>query len=133
MKYTAFSPEKLRAILEERGLTERSLAKILYGESTHQGMKSILTKNIRVQKLIDICNALETSPESLFDTEEDGDFPNNSGELNKTIPTLPPSRIQLLRQEIDGLKMLIKEKDARINDLKQALDTIAALGQITDK
>ena len=58
MKYVAFNINNLKAILESRNLSERDLAKMMYGPKTHQTFQSIFTKSFGIQKLLVVCNVL---------------------------------------------------------------------------
>lgn len=131
MRYVAFSLDKLRTILKERGLRDRDLVKLMYGEKSHQTFQSIFTKTFGVKKLIDACNALDIPMDSLFDTIEDtGNFPNITGSYNNVNSTVINNDLASLKSENEALKMLIKEKDSRIEDLKRNLDKVIELAQL---
>lgn len=124
MRYISFSLKKLQAILQERGLKERDLVKMLYSEKSHQTFQTIFTKTIGVKKLIDICNALNLNMDSLFEiTYEENEVPiitgNNTPKLVKEL--------ERIKSENETLKLLIKEKDSHIEDLKNNFERVVEL------
>ncbi len=130
MKYIAFSLDKLRTILDGRGLKDRDLVKMMYGAESHQTFKSIFTKQFGWQKLVDVCNALNISMDELFEISSDSaQFPNIQGNFNNVNSTVINHDIASLQSENDTLKLLIKEKDLRIEDLKRNLDKVIELAQ----
>ena len=116
--------------MKERGLKDRDLVKLMYGDKSHQTFQTIFTKAFGVKKLIDACNALDIPMDSLFETVgETSDFPNITGNFNNVNSTVINSDITSLKSENETLKMLIKEKDARIEDLKKNIDKLIELIQ----
>ena len=137
MKYGKFDKEKLMSILKSKGLSPRDLAKLMYGKDTHQTFKTIFTPSFGWQKLVDVCNALDISMDALFETEEQkSDIPSITGNNNNIYSTVINQDYAALKSENESLKMLIKEKDFRIDDLKKNLDMVIKLaqqGQDSDK
>ena len=137
MKYIAFSLERLRTILRERGLKDRDLVKLLYTKDSHQTFDQIFTKTFGVQKLIAICNVLDISMDMLFDIDNSlTPFPNINGNNNNVNSTVINQHYASMKSENEALKMLIKEKDERIQDLRKNLDyviSLSKLGQNLDK
>lgn len=118
MKYVAFNINNLKAILESRNLSERDLAKMMYGPKTHQTFQSIFTKSFGIQKLLVVCNVLNIPIDCLFDFVDDD---------NEIIPV--DSTYTSLQYENDSLRILIKEKDQRIADLQKSMDILNAILQ----
>lgn len=118
MKYVAFNLDKLRAILDSRNLTERNLAKMMYGPKTHQTFQSIFTKSFGIQKLLVVCNVLNIPIDCLFDIVDDD---------NEIIPL--DSTYTSLQYENDSLRLLIKEKDKRIADLQNSVKILNTILQ----
>jgi len=131
MKYVAFNLDKLRAILDSRNLKERDLAKMMYGPKTHQTFQTIFTKSFGVQKLLDICNALNIPIDCLFDieSEENEKIPVIKGNNNNVNSTVIHNDYTSLQYENDSLRKLINEKDKRISDLQKSLDILNAILQ----
>lgn len=130
MRYVAFSLDKLRAILKERGLKDRDLVKMIYTEKSHQTFQSIFTKTFGVKKLIDVCNALKIPMDSLFETTDDTDeSPGIAGKCNNVNTSVISQDFCSLQSENEALKLLIKEKDLRIADLQHNLDMVIELAK----
>lgn len=129
MKYKAFNLDRLRAILTARGLKDRDLVKMMYGPKSHQTFQSIFTKQFGVQKLIDVCNALQIPSDSLFDIEDEGreQIPAITGNFNNVNSTVINYDLATLRSENEALKVLIKEKDNRIADLQNSVEILNAI------
>lgn len=131
MRYIAFSLDKLRQILKERGLKDRDLVKMMYGKDNHQSFSQIFTKTFGVQKLVSICNVLDIPMDMLFDTDNNtNNIPNISGNnnnVNNINSTIIQNDFALIKSENDTLKMLINEKDERIKDLQKSLEKVLEL------
>lgn len=136
MKYIAFSLDKLRTILEERGLKDRDLVKLMYGVESHQTFKTIFTKQFGWQKLVDVCNTLDIQLDDLFELSTDSvQHPTIQGNFNNTSNAVVNHDFASLRSENEALKLLIKEKDSRIEDLQRNFDKVvelARLGRVSD-
>lgn len=130
MRYKAFSLNKLRAILDSRGLRDRDLVKMMYGSGSHQTFKTIFSPQFGVQKLVDVCNAMDIPMDCLFETYTDTEkTPSIQGSNNNVNSTVINNDVATLKSENEALKLLIKEKDSRIEDLKRNLDKVIELAQ----
>lgn len=88
-----------------------------------------------------VCNILDISLDDFFGgSDKIGESPfivGNQNIINSSVVNQDPKSLQA---ENKALKMLIKEKDERINDLKKVnedlggrLDLVLKFGQTTDK
>ena len=83
------------------------------------------------QTLIFLANSLYVSFDTFLEVQEKkSDFPNINGNNNNVNSTVINNDIASLKSENESLKMLIKEKDMRIEDLKRNLDTVIKLAQV---
>lgn len=133
----------IKAVLKERGMTTRQLSKLIYGEDTHRDIvKEVATKpDIRASTLLKLCRALGVSLDSLYQySDTDGlKVPTISGIANVSNSTNVKIEMADLRAENKALKMLIEEKDKRleeqkryIDELGKRLDLVLQLGQKSD-
>ena len=128
MRYTKLSLYNIRALILQKGLTERQFCKMFYNKDTHATLKTLLAKNLGVEKLIKVCNLLETNMDSLFEFEDNIKLlPLIKGDNNNVNSTVINADIASLRSENEALKLLIKEKDLRIADLQRNLDVVIGL------
>ncbi len=131
MRYKNFSINHLKQVLDELGVSERELCKRLKGKDTHARLQEILTPKFGHQTLIDLANALDVSIDTILEVQEQkSDIPNIKGNNNNINSTVINNDIATLKSENESLKMLIKEKDLRIEDLKRNLDTVIKLAQV---
>lgn len=88
-----------------------------------------------------ICNTLDISLDELFSgSDKIGESPNVIGNQNIINSSVITQDAKSLQAENKALRLLIKEKDERISDLKkvkeelsQRLDYVLKLGQNSDK
>ncbi len=136
MSYIAFSLDKLQTILKGRGLKDRDLVKLMYGAESHQTFKTIFTKQFGWQKLVDVCNTLDIQLDDLFEISTDSaQLPTIQGNFNNPTYTSTNHDFASLRSENEALKLLIKEKDSRIEDLQRNFDKVVELarfGRVSD-
>ena len=131
MRYKKFSINHLKKVLDELGVSERELCKRMRGQDTHSRIQEIFPPNFRHQRQIDLANALDVPIDTLLEVKENKtDIPNVSGNHNNINSTIINNDIATLKSENESLKMLIQEKDSRIEDLKRNLDTVIKLAQI---
>ena len=131
MRYKKFSINHLKQGLYELGVTERELCKRMKGKDTHVRLKDIFTPKFGHQTLIDLANALDVPIDTFLEVQEKkSDLPNITGNNNNVNSTVINNDIASLKSENESLKMLIKEKDMRIEDLKRNLDTVIKLAQV---
>ena len=131
MRYTKLSLDNIRTLISQRGLTERQFCKMFYNDGTHATLKTLLAKNLGVEKLIKVCNLLETNMDSLFELEEGIKLlPLIKGDNNNVNSTVINADLASLKSENETLKLLIKEKDLRISDLQRNLDVLIGLVKV---
>ncbi|MBQ3700927.1 MAG: hypothetical protein II886_13645 [Prevotella sp.] len=143
MRYNCISVDLdfLKKIIKERGMTERQVGIIMWGDKTHRGINDFQRRpNMRIETAMKLCNVLDISLDELFrPSEKVGQFPpivGNENIINSSFITGDPSS---LRSEIKALRALLREKDARIEDLKshneelnKRLDFLIHFGQNSD-
>ncbi len=131
MRYTKLSLDNIRTLISQRGLTERQFCKMFYNKDTHATLKTLLAKNLGVEKLIKVCNLLETNMDSLFELEDGIKLlPLIKGDNNNVNSTVINADLASLKSENETLKLLIKEKDLRISDLQRNLDIVIGLVKV---
>ena len=133
--------EKLKSIIKARGLRERDFCVLTWGEETHRTIKEFVRRpNITIETAMKICNTLDISLDELFSgSDKIGESPYIIGNQN-IVNSAGFNQDQLsLMAENKALKMLIKEKDERINDLKKVngqletmVDLLKQKGQNSD-
>lgn len=112
-------------VLKRNGMTIRQLSKLMYGENTHRDLiKNLKEKpDIRSSTLVRICNLLEIPMETLFNNdvnhENSGEVPSIVGNNNVVNSSVINNDITALRAENKALKLLLEEKNMRIEDLRQ--------------
>lgn len=134
--------EFLRKAIASRGLTERQFAILMWGEDTHRTINDFLRRpNTTIETAMKVCNILDISLDDFFGgSDKIGTSPfivGNRNIINSSVVNQDPKSLQA---ENEALKMLIKEKNERINDLKKVnedlggrLDLVLKFGQTTDK
>lgn len=130
-------------VLKRNGMTMRQLSKLMYGENTHRDLiKNLREKpDIRSSTLVRICNLLEIPMETLFNNEinyeNSGEVPSIVGNNNVVNSSVINNDITALRAENKALKLLIEEKNMRIDDLRQQnkelITLISNLNTVLDK
>jgi DNA-binding XRE family transcriptional regulator len=124
--------EKLKSIIKARGLRERDFCVLTWGEETHRTIKELIRRpNMTIETAMKICNTLDISLDDLFSgSDKIGDSPHIIGNQNIVNSSFVNQDVKSLQTENKALKMLIKEKDERISDLKKVngqLETIVGL------
>lgn len=121
----------------------RQLSKAVYGDNTHRDIiKEIATKpDVRASTVLKLCRALGITMDSLYQDSDSvsRNIPSVNGIANVTNSTNVRIEIADLKAENKALKLLITEKDKRleeqsrhINDLSNHLATLFQLGQSKD-
>ena len=133
--------EKLKAIIKARGLRDRDICIILWGEDTHRSIADFGRRpNSTIKTAMKVCNVLDISLDELFSgSDKIGDSPHIVGNQNIVNSSVVNQDVKALQSENKALRMLIKEKDERIADLKKVkddlgrrLDFVLKLGQNSD-
>lgn len=141
--YDTVNIERLRYLMKLRGINERDFSKKLWGTGTHRDFDNYFSQktNVRCNTLVRICNILNIPMDALFtDLDTNSPIPPIMGNDNIINSAIIGSDISSLKHENDTLKLVLKEKDARIDDLKNInskledrLDLIIKMGRFSDK
>jgi len=132
----------LRKALQARGITERQFAILMWGEETHRTIKDFLRRpNTTIETAMKVCNILDISLDEFFGgSDKIGTSPHIVGNQNIVNSSVVNQDVKSLQAENKALRMVIKEKDERITDLKKVnaelgarLDLVLKLGQNSDK
>lgn len=133
--------ERLEEMIKERGLTKTQFAKLMWNKEDHRGIKDFARRpNMRIETAMKICNILDISLDELFDgSDKVGNSPNIVGNQNIINSSIVSNDPAAMRAEIRTLRALIKEKDLRIDELKETntrlgkqVDFFIKLGQNSD-
>lgn len=120
--YDLPNPERLAFQIEAKGMTSRQFSKQLYGNDTHRDVLDELEKrpNPRSNTLVKICRLLDISIDSLFQKSDSISVnPAKNGNTKEEKKDKLNEEIRVLKTENEALKMILAEKDNRINDLKK--------------
>lgn len=126
MMYRRETPDSeiILELLNKSGMSVRQFSKLMYGENTHRDLiKDIQAKpDIRSSTLVKICNILEISMDLLFNkienTDPNNEIPSIVGNYNVINSQNVNNNLNSLRAENRALKLLIQEKNLRIEDLR---------------
>ena len=128
----------LRSALKARGISERQFAILMWGEDTHRTIKDFIRRpNTTIETAMKVCNILDISLDDFFGgSDKIGASPFIVGNQNIINSSVVNQDLKTLQAENRALRMVIKEKDERISDLKkvkeelsQRLDYVLKLGQ----
>lgn len=113
--------EKLKAVIKARGFKEREFCIIMWGSDTHRTINEFKRRpNTTIETAMKVCNTLDISLDELFSgSDKIGDSPYIVGDQNIVNSAVINQDAKSLQSENKALKMLVKEKDGRIADLKK--------------
>ena len=113
--------EKLKTIIKARGFKEREFCIIMWGDDTHRTINEFKRRpNTTIETAMKVCNTLEISLDELFSgSDKIGDSPYIIGDQNIVNSAVINQDAKSLQSENKALRMLVKEKDERIEDLKK--------------
>lgn len=113
--------EKLKTIIKARGFREREFCVIMWGGDTHRTINEFKRRpNTTIETAMKVCNTLDISLDELFSGSDNiGDSPYIVGDQNIVNSAVINQDAKSLQSENKALKMLVKEKDGRIADLKK--------------
>lgn len=134
--YDMPSVERLKFFIEARGMTARQLSKLVWDDKTHRDVIDELTKkpNVRAKTLVKICRILKVPIDCLFQkSDKERDFQIIDGNNSNVKSSYNDIEIITLKAENNALKMIIQEKDSRIEDLKKFNMDLLAHINATDK
>jgi hypothetical protein len=111
----------LRNALKTRGLTERQFAIMLWGKDTHRTLNDFLRRpNTTIGTAMKVCNLLDISLDDFFrGSDKIGASPFVAGNQNIVNSSVINQDYGSLQADNHALRMLLKEKDKRIEDLKK--------------
>lgn len=121
-EYSTISTDRLKQLLQQSGMSDRVFSKKLWGENTHQTPAYFeIRPDVRVSTLVKMAEILDCSIEDfLIKSDTTSDTPTVSGHHNVVNSSFVNTDVTTLKAEIKALKMVIEEKDLRIEDLKKA-------------
>ena len=118
--------EKLKNLIKARGLRERDFCVMLWGEDTHRTIKEFARRpNATIETAMKVCNTLDISLDDLFSgSDKIGESPYIIGNQNIVNSSVVNQDVKSLQAENKALRMVIREKDDRIADLKKLNEEI---------
>lgn len=120
--------DKLKAIIKSRGIKEREFCVFMWGDDTHRTINEFKRRpNTTIETAMKVCNTLDISLDELFSgSDKIGDSPYIVGNQNIVNSSVVNQDLKTIQAENKALRMLIKEKDERIVDLKKVKDELGA-------
>lgn len=127
--------EKLKSIIRARGFTEREFCVIMWGKDTHRTINEFKRRpNTTIETAMKVCNTLDISLDELFSgSDKIGDSPYIIGDQNIVNSAVINPDAKSLQSENKALRMLVKEKDERIADLKKIVSQLNSLFEVLRK
>ena len=124
----------LKKALQARGLSERQFAVLMWGEDTHRTISDFIRRpNMTIETAMKVCNILDISLDDFFGgSDKIGASPFIVGNQNIVNSSVVNQDLKSLQAENKALRLVIKEKDERIADLKKVneqLDSIISIMQ----
>lgn len=133
--------ERVRELLERAGISIGEFSKSLWGAKTHNTITYFDARpDVKVSTLVRMAEVLGCSIEDIL-KKSDGtsDAPTINGHYNVVNSSYVNTDVTSLKAEVKALKMLIEEKNQRIEDLKNVnaelgarLDMVLQYGQNRD-
>jgi len=107
--------------IRARGMTERQFATLMWGEKTHRTVKDFLRRpNTTIETAMKVCNILDISLDDFFGgSDKIGGSPYIVGNQNIVNSSVVNQDLKSLQHENRALRLVIKEKSERIEDLKK--------------
>lgn len=132
---------RVKELLLKTGMSITDFSKSLWGTKSHNSLSYFDTRpDVKVSTLVRMAEILDCSIEDIL-IKKDGnsDAPTVDGHYNVINSNYVNTDVTTLRAEIKALKMVIEEKNQRIEDLKNTnealgkrLDMVLQLGQARD-
>lgn len=133
--------KRVRELLERAGISIGEFSKSLWGAKTHNTITYFDARpDVKVSTLVRMAEVLGCSIEDIL-IKSDGasDVPTINGHYNVVNSSYVNTDVTSLKAEVKALKMLIEEKNQRIEDLKNVnaelgarLDMVLQYGQNRD-
>ena len=113
--------EKLKTIIKSRGIKESEFCIYMWGDDTHRTINEFRRRpNTTIETAMKVCNILDISLDELFSgSDKIGDSPYIIGNQNIVNSSIVNQDLKTLQAENRALRMVIKEKADRIEDLKK--------------
>lgn len=133
--------ERVRELLERAGISIGEFSKSLWGAKTHNTITYFDARpDVKVSTLVRMAEVLGCSIEDiLIKSDGTSDVPTINGHYNVVNSSYVNTYVTSLKAEVKALKMLIEEKNQRIEDLKNVnaelgarLDMVLQYGQNRD-
>lgn len=133
--------ERVRELLERAGISIGEFSKSLWGAKTHNTITYFDARpDVKVSTLVRMAEVLGCSIEDiLIKSDGTSDVPTINGHYNVVNSSYINTDVTSLKAEVKALKMLIEEKNQRIEDLKNVnaelgarLDMVLQYGQNRD-
>ena len=133
--------ERVRELLERAGSSIGEFSKSLWGAKTHNTITYFDARpDVKVSTLVRMAEVLGCSIEDiLIKSDGTSDVPTINGRYNVVNSSYVNTDVTSLKAEVKALKMLIEEKNQRIEDLKNVsaelgarLDMVLQYGQNRD-
>lgn len=133
--------ERVRELLERAGISIGEFSKSLWGAKTHNTITYFDARpDVKVSTLVRMAEVLGCSIEDiLIKSDGTSDVPTINGHYNVVNSSYVNTDVTSLKAEVKALKMLIEEKNQRIEDLKNVnaelgakLDMVLQYGQNRD-
>ena len=133
--------ERVRELLERAGISIGEFSKSLWGAKTHNTITYFDARpDVKVSTLVRMAEVLGCSIEDiLIKSDSTSDVPTINGHYNVVNSSYVNTDVTSLKAEVKALKMLIEEKNQRIEDLKNVnaelgarLDMVLQYGQNRD-
>ena len=133
--------ERVRELLERAGISIGEFSKSLWGAKTHNTITYFDARpDVKVSTLVRMAEVLGCSIEDiLIKSDGTSDVPTINRHYNVVNSSYVNTDVTSLKAEVKALKMLIEEKNQRIEDLKNVnaelgarLDMVLQYGQNRD-
>ena len=133
--------ERVRELLERAGISIGEFSKSLWGAKTHNTITYFDARpDVKVSTLVRMAEVLGCSIEDiLIKSDGTSHVPTINGHYNVVNSSYVNTDVTSLKAEVKALKMLIEEKNQRIEDLKNVnaelgarLDMVLQYGQNRD-
>lgn len=120
--------EYLNEVLKMRNMTARQLSKVIYGEQTHRDIIKEVTKkpDVRASTVVKLCRALDISMDSLYQNSDSDSLKSQTINRTEIANNSPNAKVDMsdLRGENQALKLLLEEKNKRIEEQKKYIEQL---------
>lgn len=140
-KYRTVKSARVKELLERAGISIGEFSRKLWGANTHNSITYFDARpDVKVSTLVRMAEVLGCSIEDiLIKSDGTSDVPTINGHYNVVNSSYVNTDVTSLKAEVKALKMLIEEKNQRIEDLKNVnaelgarLDMVLQYGQNRD-